>query len=89
MRKVNAVTTVLLIVLFLMHGIFGAMNISGIGFIPMTAVTYIFVLLLAVHIVIGVMLTVRTIRVKEKTGVSYPKENRLFWARRISGFQPQ
>jgi hypothetical protein len=42
--------------------------------------------MIAVHTVIGIILTIHTLRISKKTGVSYLKENALFWIRRISGF---
>jgi succinate dehydrogenase/fumarate reductase cytochrome b subunit len=89
MRRVNAITSVAIIVLFLIHGIAGAFQMMG--FIPggssvRKALTWIMLLILIVHIVIGSILTVQTIRISQKSGVSYYKENGLFWLRRISGF---
>ena len=46
---------------------------------------WIAVVLILLHTVIGIRLTVDTLRSVRKSGISYPKENRLFWARRISG----
>ena len=42
--------------------------------------------LIAVHMFIGLWLTAETWRLQKKAGTAYRKENRLFWARRISGF---
>ncbi len=42
--------------------------------------------LVILHVVISCLLTVKTLRIQKKAGVTYPQENRLFWVRRISGF---
>jgi hypothetical protein len=89
MRRLNGIVSMLIIVLFLIHGIAGGFQVMGIipgGSILLKIMTWIMIVLVAVHMVIGVILTVHTIRISKKTGVSYIKENSLFWIRRISGF---
>ena len=86
MRKLNAILTAVIMVLFLVHGIMGAFVLTGIGENAMKAAGYICMGLIVVHAVIGILLMRETFRAAKASGVSYPKENRLFWARRISGF---
>jgi hypothetical protein len=78
-----------LVVLFLIHGIAGAFQMMG--FIPggssvLKTLTWIMAAMVLVHMMIGILLTVQTVRITRKSGVSYRKENALFWIRRISGF---
>lgn len=89
MRKVNAVVTVLIMALFLVHMIRGIFVLTGMvsgGGTFYTALTHTLLTLIAVHVVIGVTLTIKTLLICRKAGVSYMKPNRLFWIRRISGF---
>ena len=86
MRKANAVISAAIIVLFIIHGIMGAMTLFGVGHINFKILAWIMTFLIAVHGVIGSILTVKTLLVWKKTGAGYFKENKIFWARRISGF---
>lgn len=86
MRKFNAILTMAIMVLFLLHAILGGFQLLGVGNTALKAVAWVSVGLIAVHTVIGVKLTADSLKVWKKTGVAYFKENKLFWARRISGF---
>ena len=89
MRKCNAVLSMGILALFLIHAIAGAFQLSG--FIPggsaiMQKIAYVMVCLIFIHFIIGVKLTADTLKAIKKSGTSYFKENKLFWVRRISGF---
>ena len=85
-RKANAVITALIMLLFVVHGVMGALQMLGApGTWHKTLARAAFALAV-VHALIGIRLTVDTLKAQKKAGVSYPKANRLFWARRISGF---
>jgi succinate dehydrogenase/fumarate reductase cytochrome b subunit len=89
MRKVNAITSMAIIMLFLIHGIAGAFQMMGFisgGSSVLKILTWIMMVMVIMHIIIGIILTMQTFRVSQKSGVSYHKENALFWIRRISGF---
>lgn len=86
MRKLNAVISHLILLLFVVHGVMGAFNLMGVGSVTTRIIAWTMVGLICVHIVLGVALTIQTLTAQKKSGASYPKENRLFWARRISGF---
>lgn len=89
MRRVNAFVTVLLFLLFLVHLIRGGLILIGAvqgGSTAFKAVTHSMLTLLAVHVLIGVILTVKTIMTAHGSGTFYRKENRMFLIRRISGF---
>jgi hypothetical protein len=89
MRKVNAIISMGIIALFLVHGISGSFQMTGIipgGSTVLSVLTWCMAAMIAVHTVIGIILTIDTLRISKKTGVSYIKENALFWLRRISGF---
>ena len=86
MRRLNAILTVFILVLFLVHAIAGGFQLLGLGQTALKAVGWICLALIAVHAGIGVKLTVDSVLVWRKTGVGYFRENRIFWLRRISGF---
>ena len=89
MRKWNAVLSAAILVLFAIHGIAGAFQMTGIipgGQAVLSALAWLLIALLVLHILIGIKLTADTLRAQKKAGVSYFRENKLFWARRISGF---
>lgn len=85
MRKWNAVLTVVILLLFLAHAVFGGVLLLGTETTVAKALSHPLATLIAAHIVLGIALTADTLRVWRKTGVAYFRENRLFWARRISG----
>ncbi|MBR1444092.1 MAG: pilus assembly protein PilX [Firmicutes bacterium] len=86
MRKANAVISAVVMVLFIIHGIMGSMTLIGLGHINFKALSWVMLFLICVHTVIGIILTAKAVIVWRKTGAGYFKENKLFWARRISGF---
>ena len=89
MRKFNAVLSIAILVLFLVHAISGAfqlMSVIGGGSQILSIISWIMLGLIILHIVIGIKLTADTLKAVKKSGVSYGKENRIFWVRRISGF---
>ena len=88
MRRANAILTAAISGLFLVHLIGGSLELAGLvkgGSAVYSFLSRLMVVLTAVHAVIGIKLTADTIRISRKAGVSYFKENRLFWTRRISG----
>ena len=86
MRRINAVITPVILILFILHGVSGAFNLTGFGNSLTRIIAWPMAGLIGVHMVFGIILTAQTLQAQNKAGVSYPKENRLFWARRISGF---
>ncbi len=86
MRRFNAILTAVILLLFLLHAILGSFQLIGVGNTAVKAAAWVAAVLILIHAVIGVKYTVDTLRVWRKTGVSYFRENRLFWARRVSGF---
>lgn len=86
MRKLNVIISHLILVLFIVHGVLGAMTLTGVGHISPKWIAWTMVALILVHAVIGTIMTVQSLYSMKKTGAPYFKENSLFWARRISGF---
>ena len=89
MRKLNAIVTPLIFLLFLVHLIWGSLMLLGVvkgGSLFFSVISYVMMGLVVVHILIGIKLTVDTLQAQKKSKVSYPGANRLFWIRRISGF---
>jgi succinate dehydrogenase/fumarate reductase cytochrome b subunit len=89
MRKGNALVSVAILILFLLHAVGGSFQLMGLmpgGSALMEALAWIMVILVAVHMLIGIVLTGKTVHSLRKSGVHYFKENLVFWIRRISGF---
>ena len=85
MRKLNAVITVAIIVLFFIHALAGSSQMTGLGTSALKPVARTAAGLVCVHAVISIILTARSVKVWRKTSVGYFRENKLFWGRRISG----
>lgn len=86
MRKFNTILTVLIIILFLDHAVFGSLQLFGANnAMVMKRLARACSALIIVHAVIGVKLTFDAVRVWRRTGAPYFRENSLFWARRLSG----
>lgn len=89
MRKWNAILSMCIIVLFLIHAVAGGFQLMGLlpgGIRILSVLARLMVALIILHTFIGVKLTWDSIMACKRSGVSYFKENKLFWARRISGF---
>ena len=78
MRKLNAIVSLLLIILFLIHTIAGSFQM-------MKNLSYFMLFLIGVHIIIGIKLTIDSIIIGRKSGKFYFRENAVFWTRRITG----
>lgn len=77
-----------IIVIFLIHAAVGGLQMAGLmqgGSGVMSVLSWVMVTLTAFHIIIGVKLTADTLKSIKTSKASYPKQNRLFWIRRISG----
>lgn len=88
MRQINAVTAALSMLLFVIHLIWGGLELAGFvkgGNLVFKVISYLMVVLIALHTIIGIKLTMDTIKASRRSGASYIKANRLFWIRRISG----
>lgn len=88
MRKINAILGPLMIILLLIHGIWGSFQLLGIvpgGSMVRKVLSYIMIAAVAAHIIIGIKLTVDTFIALHRSGASYFKDNLEFWVRRISG----
>ena len=89
MRKINAILGPLMIVFLLIHIISGAFQLYGLipgGSVIRSVLSWILLFLVAVHAVLGVVLTVTTLRDCRRSGVSYVRNNQRFWIARMSGF---
>ncbi len=86
MRKWNGLMTVIIFVLFIVHAVCGSLNLMNIAPILTKNLAYFMLGLILVHMVISTILTAKSILIAKKTGAPYFRENRLFWARRISGY---
>jgi len=85
MRKINTILSVLLLVIFMLHGLMGSFMLLGIGSSAGKILAWVGVAVLAAHTVIGVILTINTLKISKNAGNSHLKQNAVFWARRASG----
>ena len=88
-RKWNAVLSAAIVILLLVHMVAGAMQMTGMlqgGIAWLKVLARVMFCLIGLHMLIGIKLTADTLCLQKKAGTSYPKQNRLFRARRISGF---
>lgn len=82
MRKFNAILSLVLLVIILLHGILGSFMLVGVGGSVLKFLTYLGVLALLGHTILGAILTVKTFKPQKKC---YLKQNAIFWLRRASG----
>lgn len=88
MRKINAILGPVMIILLLIHGIWGAFQLASIvpgGSMIRKVLSYVMVAAVAAHIVIGVCLTIQTLKAIKRSGAAYFKGNESFWLSRASG----
>lgn len=86
MRKLNSILSVFILVMFVIHAVLGAFNLIGIGSVTTKTLSRTMVILIIFHTIIGIILTLKSLKVWKKTGAAYFRDNLVFWARRISGF---
>ena len=85
MRKINSILAMLSLALFILHGILGALNLTDIAPIVVKGLAHITLASVFTHAVLSIILTIKPIYISIKTKAPYFKQNRIFWARRISG----
>ena len=85
MRRLNAMLSMIILVLFVVHGVLGAFNMMAIGSVTTRVLAWTMTALILIHILLGICFTIQTLHAQKKAGAVYFKENRLFWARRLSG----
>lgn len=74
MRKWNTILSVLMLLIFMIHGIMGSFMLNGVGSSAGKLLAWI-----------GVILTVQSLQTAKQSGKRYLKQNVIFWARRASG----
>ena len=85
MRKCNVIISLLMVFLFLIHIIMGSTVLLNWSTNAGKMFIRIGVTILLIHLIIGIILTIRTFSFHTKNQKNYVKENFSFWARRISG----
>ena len=85
LRQANAVISAVMMVLFLLHGVGNAFELIGVGMPTSKLIARAVLVLAAAHAVIGVALTIATVRAQREAGTSYVGLNSRFWAVRASG----
>ena len=89
MRKINAILTIIAFAIFVLHMTAGGLLMMHvIPYMPVLQLTLSWSLITAAsaHVIVSVKLTFDSLIAMKKSGVSYMKENMMFWARRASGF---
>ncbi len=86
MKKANSIVTIAIMVLFVIHAVFGSLNLFGVSSTSLKPLAWVNIGLVVVHMTLSGILTSKALMAMKKAGRGYFKENRLFWARRISGF---
>lgn len=90
LRKCNAVISMLILALFIVHAVAGGFQLTGVipgGDRGLTVLARGLVVLIGIHMTIGIILTFQTLAGFRRSGGShYFRQNLLFWTRRISGF---
>ncbi|MBR1731003.1 MAG: hypothetical protein IJ725_01030 [Ruminococcus sp.] len=85
MRKLNAIITASIMLIFVLHAVTGSLNMMNIAPIITRVEAYVMLGLICVHTVLGAVLTVKSVKVWKDTGAPYFRENINFWTRRLSG----
>ena len=85
MRRLNLFLVVGMLVTFLAHAVMGALQLSGANANTLKPLAWVCVGLTAAHIVVSAVLTVQTLYACKKSGTGYFRNNRMFWAKRITG----
>ena len=89
MRKLNAILSIVVLAVFVLHmAVDSLLMIGVINDYPVlqNSLSWLLLIVVAAHTVIGIKLTADTFASMKKSGVSYMNDNLLFWTRRISGF---
>lgn len=85
MRKINGIISGVVLALFVLHGVLGALNLMNIAPVIVKALSRTMLALIGVHALLGIGLSVKAVVTAAKTHAPYFRQNRLFWARRLSG----
>ena len=84
MRKWNTILSVLMLLIFMIHGIMGSFMLNGVGSSAGKLLAWIGVGILVVHTVIGVILTVQSLQTAKQSGQLFLCHDVLFCAIRGS-----
>ena len=85
MRRLNGILAITILIVFIVHGVLGALNMMEITAFFSKIIPRILICLIGLHAAVSTGYTIHSLRVAKRTNAPYFKENRLFWAGRISG----
>ncbi len=71
---------------FIAHAVMGAFKLFGTNADALKPAAWICFCFIFAHVIVTSVLTYQSLYARKKSGAGYFKENKLFWARRISGF---
>ena len=86
LRKINRFITIFIFIMFIFHAVLGSLKMFGVSVNIVSILGWITLGFVAIHVLIGTILTFKTLYALKKAKVSYFRGNGLFWARRISGY---
>lgn len=86
LEKINGIIAIFLIIIILIHSIVGAYILLKLGYVNLNTLSWIGFYLCIIHAIMGIILTIPTIKSSYYSKKLYFKENSLFWIRRISGY---
>ncbi len=85
LRMLNTLVAVILMALFLLHGVGNSFGLMGMGMPTSKVLAHVIVALAVIHAVLGIMLTASTFATQREAGATYVGLNSRFWTVRISG----
>ncbi len=86
MRKLNKFLAAGMLLTFIAHAVMGSMKLLGSDADSLKMAARVLFMLVAAHIIVTTALMVQTLYACKKTKAGYFWNNKIFWARRISGF---
>lgn len=85
MRKWNNILAQVIIVLFLLHALMGSLMLLGISNISFKPLSWLLLLAVSVHGVLGILSTIQAVKGGKKSGKWYLRQNAAYWTKRFSG----
>ncbi len=85
MRRINTFLSVIILLIFLVHGILGSFMLLGVGANAGKPLAWLGFVLILIHAVLGFFLTIKAVRCGKESGRWYVRQNKEFWTRRFSG----
>ena len=85
MRKINTILVLIIMLLLTDHIVFACMHLLGLNAGVLKPLAMMMMLFTVLHAIVSLIVTIRAEKVGINTKARYSKENKEFWARRVSG----